>query len=178
MMDLNMGDSIPELGLDTLSMDQLAFVVEDVDDWMERLGKICNIQPWEVFRAEPPKLTEGTYHGENAEFSMYLAHGYAGDTMIELIQPLEGPTIYQDFLDEHGEGFHHIGCFSWGEEETYEIVELFEEYDMPVIQSANYGGADFWYFDTFDELNGVYLETAVRHKPVAEARTPAYTYPE
>ena len=26
----------------------------------------------------------------------------------ELLQPLEGPSIYREWLDEHGEGLHHV----------------------------------------------------------------------
>lgn len=158
-------------------IDQVAFVVEDVDDWIEKLSNIVGVKPWEVYKADPSRISNGTYRGEPAEFSMYLAHGHVGDTMIELIEPIDGPTIYQDFLDDHGEGFHHFGVFSWGKEETYEVVDQMEAAGMPVIQSANYGGAEFWYFDTEEELNGIILETAVRHQPVEEARTPEYIYP-
>jgi hypothetical protein len=32
-----------------------------------------------------------------------------GDTRIELIEPLEGESIYADFVEAHGYGSHHFG---------------------------------------------------------------------
>jgi hypothetical protein len=28
--------------------------------------------------------------------------------MWEIVQPLTGPNIYEEFLDRHGEGIHHV----------------------------------------------------------------------
>jgi hypothetical protein len=32
-----------------------------------------------------------------------------GSLMVELLQPVEGEGVYRDFLNEHGEGLHHLG---------------------------------------------------------------------
>ena len=52
--------------------------------------------------------------GRPASYSMRLALATAGNMLWEVIQPLEGPSIYQDFLAAHGEGVHHVafGCES------------------------------------------------------------------
>ncbi|WP_306055724.1 hypothetical protein [Natronococcus wangiae] len=55
------------------------------------------------------------------------------------------------------------------------VVEEFEAADMPVIQSGNYAGTEFWYFDTAEELNGAIFETAAN---VGEIPDPDETYPE
>lgn len=46
---------------------------------------------------------------------------------------------------------------------------------MPVIQSGNYDGVEFWYFDTVDELNGTIFEIAANLEAIPE---PDATYPE
>lgn len=43
------------------------------------------------------------------EFQVKVAFLPVGEVMVELLQPT-GPGIVQDFLDEHGEGLHHI-CY-------------------------------------------------------------------
>ena len=39
---------------------------------------------------------------------MLGAETHVGDMGFELLQPLEGPSIYREWLDEHGEGLHHF----------------------------------------------------------------------
>lgn len=171
-----MDPAIPRLDVELPGIDQVAVVVEDLKDGMDRYRAILGIEPWTVYRFEPPELDETTYRGEDTEYGMVLALGDAGDTMIELIEPTMGPNLYADHLDEHGEGLHHVAYFGWGEEETYEVLEAFEAAGMPVVQSGNYLGTDFWYLDTTDELNGLLFETAVRRN--VDDRRPVATYPE
>ena len=71
------------------------------------------------------------------------------DPEIELIQPLTGPSIYDEWMDAHGEGLHHI---AYNVERIGDAIGEMEERGFPVIQyGAGYGidgdGA-FAYFDT------------------------------
>ncbi len=42
------------------------------------------------------------------EFTMIGAGTHVGPIVVELLQPENGPSIYKEWLDEHGEGLHHI----------------------------------------------------------------------
>lgn len=53
-----------------------------------------------------------TYYGKSANYSMRLALSYLGPMRIELIQPGEGDSIYQDFVNERGYGIHHLGLLT------------------------------------------------------------------
>jgi catechol 2,3-dioxygenase-like lactoylglutathione lyase family enzyme len=171
-MDIN----IPDIGIELPDIDQVALVVEDLDDSMKRYHQILGIGPWTVFSFEPPELTDTTYRGEEVEYGMMLAIADIGDTMLELIEPTISPNIYRDYLDEHGEGLHHVGYFSWNKSEIYEVIDKFDQADIPILQSGHYVGTDFWYFDTADELNGLIFETA--HRKEVSEREPLYVYPE
>jgi len=166
-------DNIPQLAVEIPELSQVAFVVEDIDDGMDRFGSILGVGPWDVYRFEPPTLTDRTYRGESHEYSMVLALTQLGETMIELIEPLEGESIYTEHLEEHSEGLHHVACFAF--DDPHAVVEEFEDAGMPVIQSGNYGGTEYWYFDTADELNGAIFETAANVDAMPE---PNRTYPE
>jgi len=50
-----------------------------------------------------------TYHGRPASGRWEMAFASLGPVELELAHPLQAPNIYQDFLDAHGEGLHHIG---------------------------------------------------------------------
>lgn len=154
---------------------QLGIVVEDIEDAMEQYRMILGVEPWTVYRFEPPDLTDTTYRGESVEYSMLIAHGYAGETDIELIEPLSGPNVYSDHLDERGEGVHHIKAAWEDEARTYEVVEEFEDAGFPVVQSGRYLGSEFFYFDTSEELHGLSFETSIRRNE--EERTPEFVYP-
>lgn len=45
----------------------------------------------------------------SVDFNTKLAFLPCGQVMIELLEPT-GPSVLQDFLNEHGEGLHHI-CY-------------------------------------------------------------------
>ena len=51
---------------------------------------------------------KGELHGKPAEWSVKISNADVGDLQIELLQPSGGPSVLQEFLDESGEGVHHI----------------------------------------------------------------------
>jgi methylmalonyl-CoA/ethylmalonyl-CoA epimerase len=90
---------------------QCALVVHDLDAavraWVERLA----IGPWTGYRLGPPRLRAMLYHGDPVEFTFRHALAWQGGTQFELIEPLEGPSIFADQLAIHGEGLNHIGKY-------------------------------------------------------------------
>jgi hypothetical protein len=166
-------DTIPEIGTEIPEISQVAFVVEDIADGMDRFGDILGIGPWNVYEFEPPRLTERTFRGDDHEYSMTLALADLAGTMIELIEPKQGTSIYTEHLEEHGEGLHHVACFAF--EDTEAVVREFEEAGMGVLQSGRFVDTPYWYFDTAEELNGVIFETAANTDALPD---PDRTYPE
>lgn len=53
-------------------------------------------------------LTDLVYRGQPGRFDQKLGWHRHGTVTWEWIEPLAGPTVYEDFLKEHGEGFHHL----------------------------------------------------------------------
>jgi methylmalonyl-CoA/ethylmalonyl-CoA epimerase len=100
-------DSVPQ----TPPIKQCAIVVHDLDEavrrWTERLG----LGPWTAYRLEPPLLKEMRYHDEPVEFSLRHALAWQGELQFELVEPLDGPSIFADHLAAHGEGLHHVGRY-------------------------------------------------------------------
>lgn len=89
---------------------QLAFVTSDLrrsmTAWVETLG----IGPWEVYSFNQDNVSELRVGGRviSEPFSFLVAFTTVGDMQFEIIQPISGPTIYQDYIDRRGEGFHHV----------------------------------------------------------------------
>jgi methylmalonyl-CoA/ethylmalonyl-CoA epimerase len=62
---------------------------------------ISNFGKVETIRA---KEFEGTYYGKPSNAQSFVASAYSGGTFIELIQPISGDSIFQDYLDKNPEG--------------------------------------------------------------------------
>ncbi|WP_129114782.1 VOC family protein [Halegenticoccus tardaugens] len=149
---------IPALDVEIPEISQVAFVVEDAGDAMDRFGAVLGVDVWHLYRFEPPRLADTTLRGEPHDYSMLLALADVGGTMFELIEPLSGESIYTEHLETHGEGLHHIACFAFDDPEG--VVTAFEEAGISVLQSGVFVETPYWYFDTQEHLNGVIFETA------------------
>ena len=84
---------------------QYAFVVRDlrrVSAYYDRLG----------FGPLPFDLNvslDRVYRGRPGVFQMLLGWGRWADVVFEWIEPTVGPSTYDEHLQRHGEGFHHLG---------------------------------------------------------------------
>ena len=92
------------LGLPPVS--QLGVVVREVGIAVERYSSIFGIGPFTVYEFTPEKhwLREKPSH-------VRVKQGKAmwGPIELELIQTLEGESLFSEFLRIHGEGIHHLG---------------------------------------------------------------------
>jgi len=85
----------------------MAIIVRDIDkaiDYYQSLGMGPFVTP------PPINIKKRTEHGKPtvAEGSKIReAIGDMGTVRLQLIQPVEGKSIYQEFLDSKGEGVHH-----------------------------------------------------------------------
>lgn len=92
-------------------IDQVCIVVRDLHQAMERYWTHAGIGPWRVYTYGESLVRERNYRGEPADYEFLVAFAQTPTVMLELIQPLRGPTIYDEFLARHGEGIHHFGMF-------------------------------------------------------------------
>mgnify|MGYP002639861383 CR=1 FL=1 len=92
------------------SIRQIAFVVEDIEEYREKFSKFFGIQATKAVSAGEYSMTETVYDGKPArEAEALLAFlKFSPEFEIELIQPNAAPSIWRDWISEHGEGFHHI----------------------------------------------------------------------
>lgn len=167
-------NEIPEIGIEIPEVNQVGFVVENLEDGVERFQKLFGVTPWTEYRLEPPDLVDTTYRGESVEFGFRAALAYASETNLELVEPTMGPNIYEDHLDAHGEGMHHFKTSFEDEATTYDVIRQFEEAGIDIIQSGSYKGSEFYYFDTAEECCGVVFETSIRRN--YDEREPANVY--
>ena len=143
---------------------QVAILVKDLDETVEAYWKSFGIGPWHFYTYAKPLIKEMSYHGEPAEYKMRVALSYFGLMRVELIQPLEGDTIYADFIREHGYGVHHFGILV---NDMQSALAEAEVAGFPMTMDGLGFGADgdghYAYLDTEGKL-GVTLELIQRPK--------------
>jgi methylmalonyl-CoA/ethylmalonyl-CoA epimerase len=88
---------------------QIALVVKDLDQTVKNWVHVLGVGPWHFYTYGKPLVKRMTRHGKPAEYRMRVALANVGPLRIELIEALEGDTVYQEFIDQHGYGVHHLG---------------------------------------------------------------------
>jgi methylmalonyl-CoA/ethylmalonyl-CoA epimerase len=137
------------------SMSQIGVVVKSVDDTMRHYEKLLGLGPFVVPEV---KYFDTCYYGKPADFLFKMAFCSLGSVEMELIEPIQGPTIYHDFLKEKGEGLHHIGFDIKNLDETLLVCK---ELDIAVLQLGRTPAGGFAYLDT-EKIGGVIFELIQR----------------
>jgi|tagenome__1003787_1003787.scaffolds.fasta_scaffold20912392_2 methylmalonyl-CoA/ethylmalonyl-CoA epimerase len=158
-----------------LSISQIAIVVNDMDDALEKYHRVLGWGPWNVYEHTPPSLHDTYVRGQPVEYTMLGAECHVGPVDVELLQPLEGPSIYKEWLEEHGEGMHHIAVMRHTPEESEETMRHFNGLGAEVLMEGRIGESiHFFYLDTGPLLK-VIFESGTGH---AVDLQPVRTYPE
>ena len=86
-------------------INQVGVVVRDMDKAIERLASL-GIGPFQP-KLLPPNTKEW-FRGKPLKAKLNIRSTMMGDTELELVQPIEGDSPHQEFLDSKGEGIQHI----------------------------------------------------------------------
>ena len=137
-------------------LSQYALVVESlqpVSEYWASLG-------FPAMDVTHPALSELRYRGEPGRFDQKLGWQRHGTVTWEWIEPLQGPTVYRDFLKTHGEGLHHI---AFDVPDIDAAAREWEAIGIPIVQSGAWGekgkpgSGRFAYADT-SAVGGVTVE--------------------
>ena len=93
-----------------MKITQIAVVVRDMEAALKTYTQTLGWGPWSVFEYAPPLLHDTAGQGRAGRVPDDRRRGLVDGLGFELIQPVSGPSIYQEFLDTHGEGVQHIAC--------------------------------------------------------------------
>jgi methylmalonyl-CoA/ethylmalonyl-CoA epimerase len=150
---------------------QIGIVVADIDRAMNNLTEIFGIGPFRIIEWPPDDRSDFQrfYYGEPGDFSARMAFTELGMMELELIQPLEGKSIWADFLKDHGEGIHHI---RFNVDDNKPVLEYLVEHG---VQSTQHGsglrpGTTWVNLDTQD-IVGFTIEI-MNVLPGTDGRTP------
>ena len=136
---------------------QVAWVVRDLDRTVEAYHARFGVGPWHFYTYGPPLVKRASYRGKPAAYRMRVALSYFGPTRVEFIQPLEGPSIYEEFIERHGYGVQHLGVLV---EDMAAAIAQAEAAGYEMIQDGSGFGLDgdghYAYIDTEADFGVVY----------------------
>lgn len=140
-----------------LDFAQIAWVVKDVEVaktfFQEMLG-VSNFSQTVITRFIE---YDGTYYGEPSNVENLVSIAYSGEIFIELIQPISGDSIFQDYIDNNPSGgVQHI-AYSTPITNLDKVISEFENKGFSVVSSFDTPIAKIVFFDTRKQI-GIFTE--------------------
>lgn len=133
---------------------QVAIVVKDIDAARNAWAKLLGIKVPEVSIAKSVSSRPTLYNGNPTDAKARLAFVALENIQIELIEPMGGKSTWQEYLDKHGEGIHHIAFQVKGIDG---VEKRFEIQGNPTVQRGGWDGGAYSYIDASQNL-GCILE--------------------
>ena len=137
---------------------RVGWVVKDLDrvlDYWESLG-LRNI------RSRVEKFSDVTYKGRKTHLSLKMASGEIGDVQVEWIQPIDGSSLYDEFLRKHADGVLSLGYAVASPAQFSEQIRYFESHGVGIIQQISWRGSKgtglLAYMDTAAGGGGLTME--------------------
>lgn len=87
---------------------QVCIVSTNFDQTVRTLAEGLGIGPWKCWHYRPPTLFATQLQGVAQPWTMQLGIAWTGQVQLEVIQPMTGPTLYQQFLQKRSVGLHHL----------------------------------------------------------------------
>lgn len=141
--------------LDLPEPSQVCIAVHDLDKAVEYYTNVLGFGP---FVRPEIHYDEKVYRGQPITSEWEMAFCSLGPIELELTQSLTPPNLYHDFLQEHGEGLHHIG-FDIPDMDAR--IERYENIGIHVLMSGRTATGGFAHLDT-TAVGGVIIELIQR----------------
>jgi methylmalonyl-CoA/ethylmalonyl-CoA epimerase len=154
---------------------QICIIVPDLEEATKNFWEKFGVGPWHFYTYGKPLVKRMTRNGQPTEYKMRVALSNIGPMRIELIEPLEGDTVYKEFIEKHGYGIHHLGILTDNMQKS--ISDAKEAGIAMTMDGAGFGPDDdghYAYLDTEPLVQTTFelIERPKRRNP------PEKIYPE
>ncbi len=131
-------------------------VVKDIEKAAEYYSATFGIGP---FTIRESFMENVLLRGRPVSPTIKVGSAKMGSIEIELLEPVEGESVYAEFLSSQGEGLHHVG-FSVTDIED-KLAILAKEGIMPIFNRKT-AKSNFAYLNS-DQVGGVIIELLQRY---------------
>jgi catechol 2,3-dioxygenase-like lactoylglutathione lyase family enzyme len=144
-------DDPPE-ALKTKVVTQIGWVVKDIDKTSQSFADLFGMEKPNIVITDGYSKTNAHYNGKPTEARAKLAFIRMNNITIELIEPVGKPSTWQQYLDEHGEGIHHIAFRIKDMDKT---IALLENQGGKLVQQGDFTGGSYAYVDMGKQLKTI-----------------------
>ncbi len=131
---------------------QIGLVVHDVEKYARSYAEFFGVDVPKIIWSETEEKAKTLYHGKPTKARVKQAFFHFDNISIELLEPVNGPSTWKEFLDSKGEGVHHIAFEIKGMDGH--IAEM-QEKGAALIQQGrwtDYSGGRYAYFESQRQL--------------------------
>ena len=126
---------------------QVGYIVRDIEKSKRDFARLfsCDVPPtWMAGAGEARTLYRGQPIPEARVKQAFF--DLSPGVQLELLEPNDRPSVWRDWLDEHGEGVHHL---AFQVEDMDRVIKELEAEGMQLIQIGNYddGSGRYAYLD-------------------------------
>jgi methylmalonyl-CoA/ethylmalonyl-CoA epimerase len=135
-----------------LQLIQIAWVVKDIKTaerfFRDAMG-ITNFSKPDIIRLAD---FEGTHYGKPSDAESLVSIAYTDGKFIELIQPVAGHSVFQDYIDKNpAGGIQHI-AYSLPVAELDKLISELVDKGYPVVTTVNHPIAKIVFVDTRNDI--------------------------
>ncbi len=127
------------------NMVQVGIIVRDIEKSAKEYADFFGIDTPKPMITDGLEKAETEYKGKPSETRAKLAFMDFGSLQIELIEPDEHPSTWREYLEEHGEGIHHLAFTINGMKEK---VATLTGKGFALDQKGEYSGGRYAYINT------------------------------
>lgn len=136
----------------------IGVIVRNIEETIKSMENIFELGSYRInpFPPEGETYVQLMYHGSKGDFSARFCFIEMAGKEIELIEPVSGESLWKDFLEDHGEGIHHL---KFEVESINETLSFFKSLNIKCTQYGSAvgpnSGKTWAYFDTYDRFGYV-----------------------
>jgi hypothetical protein len=131
---------------------QVAIIVPDIEKAAKEWAELFGVPVPEIQIHDQANNPDVTYRGKVANSGLKLCSITAKDRgfIIELHEATGGDSTFQEYIDKHGYGVHHLGFQVGGKRDA--IIGELEDIGYKMRQIGYYPGSSWTIVDSEDKL--------------------------
>lgn len=151
--------------LGTSKLNQICFVVHDIEKAAESFGKLLGVSKPNWFLTGDSSISKIVFNGQPTGARNKLIFMDTPSVQIELIEPDQEPSTMREFLDTQGEGIHHMAVDT---DDIKKQLAILGDAGYPIIQTGEFTSSKgrYAYVDTVPKCKTM-IELLERDEPQA-----------
>ncbi|MBN1310168.1 MAG: VOC family protein [Anaerolineae bacterium] len=138
--------------LGTNTVMQVGLIVHDIEKTVEAWALLLGVPQPDIMVTDSVDVAHTEYQGKPTPARAKLAFFQIGQVTLELIEPIDEPSTWDDQLKTHDQSLHHIAFEIDG---MAERLPRLAELGLPLIQRGDYEGGRYAYLDGQEKYGAV-----------------------